>query len=697
MSLEGLDALETTSDMDSLPLTLAPLNPASRFGIPEYRSHSQSPPRSPSRREHFAAKEADPLLSNLSPSSTLEALRAADAVSFAPNVPPDVLSDSISGASTSERALGIRAALAGKKLREWCTEVQGWHWPSSKFEPHDERLKGRASDHTHGDAANRARASDFSQGGGQQEETFLGSLPVRTVLELEERIEDIRDEMDALDVEELKEHVRGAHLIPESRPTSSYGGEAHSIHDMGYKHLDDFTVVVTATILQALPYIPRLNKLLDVWSVRFLVLRQVPEFLALLDDAKVAVNSAWSAIGGHTVSDLTRDALETMRTILQERVADLGERLDSMLDSLEGYQDRLPDHWIDSMESVQEDYENWVVEAKARVEQNELLAFKESSEIALMGTQKREPKTASSQDITSAPPQARTYNAMEGLSLRPAPVSEILSTVDRHGDSPEHPLGLHHEESSLEPDPPNGKGSVSGPRQTMASTSEDTGSHDPSIGENDFFGQGGADQARQVDTFDGALGDINQLPKNKSASNGEVEPKPSTTRKPARLDLSTERDVVPQEHSSTSEATSATSSAFSDMSSPQIFDAESIQFFKTPMEEKFPPWITKDMSADDMLSRHSSQRTNRSINTIKGHNRAVSAVEPLSRSRASSYLSDRTFNEQKENDIIELEEDEYQRMLNHPNFGLKRASTTSIDSLPRSEVRMELHPVDTLC
>lgn len=346
------------------------LSPASRFAAPDTRPHSPSPSPSPSRspnRRRFASQEIDPLLANLSPTSTLEALRATDALPYNASSQHTVLSESIADASTSERALGIRAALAGKKLREWYTETSEWHWPAEQFEGPADKERG------YGEGRYGAR-NETSEENGEQ---YWGSLPATVVQEMDRRIEAIQEGMDALDVEELKNHIREAHLGSQARLPMRYGPQDLNGRPQSYAHLDDFTLIITATIMQALPYITRLNGLLNLWLARLSVLGQVPGFRSSLDDAEIAMDSAWHAIGKtfgtehNSESDLDREAFLTMRGFLQDQVTLLGQRLDAMLDTLEGGPDRLPDHWIDSMEKVQDDYESWVVEAERLVDENE--------------------------------------------------------------------------------------------------------------------------------------------------------------------------------------------------------------------------------------------------------------------------------------------------------------------------------------
>ncbi|MCJ1353521.1 MAG: hypothetical protein MMC33_003507 [Icmadophila ericetorum] len=354
------------------------LTPKTRFAIPAYATPSRSPSRSPTRRERFSNLELDPLLSNLSPSSTLEALTSTDAVSVEQPSHLHVLSKSIADASTSERALCIRAALAGKKLRAWYLEVKKWQWPHTGFArvPAENETSRRGLS-SHGGHLDKVLAGDSGPGPkGQQRAEYWGCLPASEVQDLEAHIEQIRDDMETLEVEELKNHVKGAHFSS-ARAMSTYGYQGPASTSSTYNYLDDFTVLITATIMHALPYILKLNALLDSWSTRTAVLRQVPGWFVGAEYSTIALEAAWEAIGRRkdtntwVASDLDRTSYLAMKSIIQEKVADLGQRTDTMLDMLEGGSDRLPDEWIDRMDALEEDYQAWVAEAERIVDENE--------------------------------------------------------------------------------------------------------------------------------------------------------------------------------------------------------------------------------------------------------------------------------------------------------------------------------------
>ncbi len=104
----------------------------------------------------------------------------------------------------------------------------------------------------------------------------------------------------------------------------------------------------------------------------------VPGFLSALKEATTAVASAWDTISApgalipDGTSNISREAFNVIQPILETRLNAAGQRLDRMLDALEGREDTIPKNWIDDMEMLEADYSNWVVEAEKRVLQSEL-------------------------------------------------------------------------------------------------------------------------------------------------------------------------------------------------------------------------------------------------------------------------------------------------------------------------------------
>jgi hypothetical protein len=186
---------------------------------------------------------------------------------------------------------------------------------------------------------------------------FYGSLPVALAEEYEKRIEEIRDGMDSLDVDELKEHVLNAHIPSRSRPSSSTSTGSVP-PPLSYVQLSDFTAVVTATILRALPLLSRLNSLLTTWDVRLLVLRQVPGLLRELKSTRASLDSSFHVLrtsnpNENRESRLSDSHLRAEHVDLETAVVAVGRRMDRALDALEGRQDSLPENWIDDLESIE--------------------------------------------------------------------------------------------------------------------------------------------------------------------------------------------------------------------------------------------------------------------------------------------------------------------------------------------------------
>ena len=378
-------------------MDLTALDLTSRFDAPN-RAYSRSPSRSPSRRQQ--SHDLDPLLSNLSPSSTLEALEATQAVGGSGNPRSSILGESVAAATAAERALGIRAALAAQKTREWYKELKAWPWPTLEGHSNGFDLPPRQNRSKDLDKDNyEMRLDEVPQNAGTldaandaEEELYWGSLPAKFVLEFENRIEEISDDMDMLRLDELKDYVRDVHLPTGSRRLSLQTPERNSGRASSYNHLDDFTAVITATIMQALPTITQLYLLIDTWSVRLTVLRQVPGFLDSLEESQTAIESGWNAVGKsefateNPESRISRETFNTMRTVLETRISDLGRRLDSMLDMLEGREDALPERWIDSMDNIEAEFGTWVVETETRVLDNELRNTQSKDAIEADGT-----------------------------------------------------------------------------------------------------------------------------------------------------------------------------------------------------------------------------------------------------------------------------------------------------------------------
>lgn len=302
-------------------------------------STSRSPARSPTRKAQFAARELDPLLRDLSPESTLEALLAADAISENRSE-QNTIAKCIADASESERKLSIRAAVASKKLKEWTDEVLGWSWPSS---------------------TDRAWGAGFITPELQSDTKYLGSLPQAVVQKHEDRLDEIWDAIETLGLDEIKDSVFSSHhSISSSSATTGYG------------RLRDITALTTATVIQSLPVLAKLRIFLETWSIRLTVLRQIPDLLTSLQQVKLGLDTINAILKDPEQSrKLNARELEKGKLLFGNKVSNLGKRIDALLDMLDDQEDTLPQVWIDSLEDIERKYAHWAEDAARVVAQNE--------------------------------------------------------------------------------------------------------------------------------------------------------------------------------------------------------------------------------------------------------------------------------------------------------------------------------------
>ena len=208
----------------------------------------------------------------------------------------------------------------------------------------------------------------------------MGSLSVDQVSMYERRIDEIGRDMDDLDVEEIKNHVLRHHIMPLSRPGTPMSDTGRPM-SAAYAHMDDLTALITATIVQALPNLAKLTRLMNIWSIRLLIIRRSVMFLTTIADAEATLRSAWEATEFGTKdhqdrrdpseTPLSREVFYAMKLAVERRVAKAGRHLDYMLDTLEGREDTLPDSWIDRMDALERDYGNWVAVCERQIRQAE--------------------------------------------------------------------------------------------------------------------------------------------------------------------------------------------------------------------------------------------------------------------------------------------------------------------------------------
>jgi hypothetical protein len=316
------------------------------------------------RRGRALATTDESHLRDLSPHTTLQAFTQRP-------MPYDTGRDEykifacIETLTPAERDLGTRVAKAAQRLKSWCDEIQQWGW-SGSFEPPSEEyrelrrqsLELRIREHVK-DPGNAEKLPPLE---------YWGSILSVEVRSHEARLDDMSDELIALDIEELKGHVLDMHPGSRSRPSSAgYGAERPN-----YTPLDDFNFLITQTLLSALPHHFQLKERLSAWTARVTVLREAPRYLDDLKTTQRAIRMGWQALASlEDTSDAAigtwKNTLDTASGVLRDRVGDLGRRLDQLLDTLEGREDCLPDKWIDSFESIEAEFGRWAHDSRRKM------------------------------------------------------------------------------------------------------------------------------------------------------------------------------------------------------------------------------------------------------------------------------------------------------------------------------------------
>ena len=323
--------------------------------------HSSSG-QSPSRQ-----RAADDILAHLAPATAADALASATGP----------LRDCLEGASAAERDFAMRTALAARKIWEWVGELGDWTWPSEG---------GPAGFEMPGGKRRKLSIQVTPPEEDEDNHHYVGSLLSEDVVRYEQRIDEIHYDMNGLAVEEIKSHVMTNHIMPLSRPTTPMSDSNRSgLSSIGsYNKMEDLTAVITAIVVQTLPLLAKLSRLLQIWSIRLSVLQQISPLLRAIEDVEVALKSGWNAITVRSIDPDTSDDdstlyapklvqsdFDVMRKVLEKKVSKPGRSLDYMLDSLEGQPDTLPEQWLDRMEAVERDYGDWVAACERRVRETE--------------------------------------------------------------------------------------------------------------------------------------------------------------------------------------------------------------------------------------------------------------------------------------------------------------------------------------
>ncbi|KAF4998203.1 hypothetical protein FDECE_11845 [Fusarium decemcellulare] len=312
---------------------------------------------------------SEDILANLAPRTVVDALNTATGA----------LRACLNSSSSADRDFTMRTAAASKAIWEWVDELQNWSWPSESgpagFEmPSKEKRKRDSMQLAVPDEGN---------------DEYMGSLLARDVSNYDRRLAQIQRDLDDLGIEDIKAHVLNNHILPLSRPGTPFSEFTRAGHlsSSSYNRMEDLTAVITAIVVQALPNLARLTRLLHTWSLRITVLRQIPPLLLAIEDAEVALKSGWNAISLPTrqtpqannnpsprESTLTRHDFDVMKQVLEQKISRPGRSLDYMLDCLEGLPDTLPDDWLDRMETVEHGYGDWVAVCERKIRETEWAA-----------------------------------------------------------------------------------------------------------------------------------------------------------------------------------------------------------------------------------------------------------------------------------------------------------------------------------
>ncbi|EFQ29773.1 GAS2 domain-containing protein [Colletotrichum graminicola] len=322
---------------------------------PPRRQYRLSDEHSPSR-----TRNTDDLLSRLTPMTAVEMLQ----------MPNAELKHCLDNSTVSEQEFALRAAMASRKIYEWLEELSDWPWPatsgSAGFEmPNAPRMK-----------LDDAAASETE---------YLGCLPAKDVAQYEQRVDGISHDMDQLCIEDIKAHVMHTHILPLSRPGTPNMDSRSIAAALSYNRMDDLTALLTAIIIQALPNLSKLCRLLKVWHIRLSVLRRIPALLTGIAEAEFALQFAWNVLSspaGTPIEDnLEQQAQDdfsrfkhgfaVVKGVLEKQITKSGRSLDFMLDNLEGLQDTLPEIWLDRMEAVERKYADWVASGEQKIREGE--------------------------------------------------------------------------------------------------------------------------------------------------------------------------------------------------------------------------------------------------------------------------------------------------------------------------------------
>ncbi|ROW06018.1 hypothetical protein VMCG_04631 [Cytospora schulzeri] len=291
--------------------------------------------------------------------------------------PSGPLKACMDAATAAEQSFAIRAAIASKNIYEWLDELRDWPWPTEGGIGFQTPAPAKREIPPRGRAGSTVEPPS-EDATAPTEKLYLGSLLESDIVRYEARIGQIQKGLDKLDIEEIKRHVLQNHIMPLSRPGTPASPSFDRHFGMpslaSYTKMDDLTAVITATVVQALPNLSKLLRVMNAWRTRLALLRRVPSLMSSLSDAETAVQSGFSTIeqGFESLVDqfstsqstagstFPHTDFEVLKLGMEKKVSRASRELDYMLDTLEGRDDTLPDEWIDRMEAVEQGFADWI-------------------------------------------------------------------------------------------------------------------------------------------------------------------------------------------------------------------------------------------------------------------------------------------------------------------------------------------------
>lgn len=427
--------------------------PTGRLSAPS-RQYYRSASGSPIRQQH--QQHVDDLVALLAPPLAAQSLR----------FPSGSLKRCLDTATSSEQSFAMRAAMASSSIYGWWNELSQWSWPAgggsagfeeppansqtlmatmgpdlsiSTFPPSPPTAAGPTTPQKQiTRTPTRLGSAESEEQPG--DELWMGCLPATDVARYESRVAELQREIEDLEVEDMKQHVLHHHILPLSPPRtpSSDGVPQRPASASAAKliRMDDLTAVVAAIVLQVLPVLSKLHRLLDTWHIRIRVLKKIPSFLDALVAAEVAIQSAWNAVqlGSATfttdlhVSEsqgLRRDEVSLMKSVVERKVSRAAQAADYMLDILDGWDDNIPDDWIDRIDTVERAYGEWVAFCDRKLRESEWKSV--FLDKPILAPPQQEPGTAtgpSSADVEYGSPGSVIHKALDTEGLVGSPILE---------------------------------------------------------------------------------------------------------------------------------------------------------------------------------------------------------------------------------------------------------------------------------